>query len=146
VTRAPAYLKTQLTMTIENEGRAGARELFLPSKRVWALFAALGLAALVAALFLRYSIIQNTPIGLACEAGEESLTCKVRLAVILMFIQDGFGWMAMIAAGVQLWRPNRAAFAVGLVFALLGLVLYNTRASALAVALLVLSLARPAAR
>jgi hypothetical protein len=38
------------------------------------------------------------------------------------------------------------AFGAGLVFALLGLVLYNTRASALAVALLVLSLARPEAR
>jgi hypothetical protein len=61
-----------------------------------------------------------------------------------MFIQGIFGWIAMIAAGVQLWRPNRVAFAVGLVAALLGLVLYNTRASALAAALLVLSLARPA--
>ena len=54
-----------------------------------------------------------------------------------------FGWVALIAAGVQLWRPHVVAFATGLVFALLGLVLYNTRASALAIALLVLSLARP---
>ena len=60
-----------------------------------------------------------------------------------MFVQGAFGWVALIAAGVQLWRPNVVAFATGLVFALLGLVLYNTRASALAVALLVLSLARP---
>ena len=131
-------------MTIEKEDEAPARALFVPSRRAWILFAALGLVALGAALFLRYSIIQNTPIGLACEAGEESLTCKVRLTVILMFVQDTFGWIAIIAAGVQLWRPNRVAFAVGLVAALLGLVLYNTRASALAVALLVLSLARPA--
>lgn len=131
-------------MTIEKEDEAPARALFVPSRRAWILFAALGLVALGAALFLRYSIIQNTQIGLACEAGEESLTCKVRLTVILMFVQDTFGWIAIIAAGVQLWRPNRVAFAVGLVAALLGLVLYNTRASALAVALLVLSLARPA--
>ena len=60
-----------------------------------------------------------------------------------MFVQGAFGWVALIAAGVQLWRPNVVAFGTGLVFALLGLVLYNTRASALAVALLVLSLARP---
>ena len=131
-------------MTIEKEGEASARALFLPSRRAWILFIALGLASLSAALFLRYGIIQNTPIGLACEAGEQSLTCKVRLMAILMFIQDTFGWIAVIAAGVQLWRPNRMAFAVGLVAALFGLVLYNTRASALAVALLVLSLARPA--
>jgi hypothetical protein len=131
-------------MTSEKEDEAPGRALFLPSRRAWTLFAVLGLAALGAALFLRYGIIQNTPIGLACEGGEESLTCKVRLTAILMFIQGTFGWIAMIAAGVQLWRPNRVAFAVGLVAALLGLVLYNTRASALAAALLVLSLARPA--
>ena len=95
------------------------------------------------ALCLRYVIIQNSAIGVACEAGEDSLTCKLRLAVILMFVQDCFGWVAMIAAGVQLWRPNIVAFGTGLIFALMGLVLYNTRASALAIALLVLSLARP---
>ncbi len=122
-----------------------AKRLFVPSTRTIIVLAALGAAALSTALFLRYGIIQNTPIGLACEAGEESLTCKVRLAVILMFIQDCFGWTALIAAGVQLWRPNSVALGVGLVFALLGLVLYNTRASALAVTLLVLSFARPAA-
>lgn len=132
-------------MTTDPDVRVLAPKLFLPSKRAALLFAILGLAAVSAALFLRYGIIQNTPIGLACEAGEDSLTCKVRLAVILMFIQDCFGWTALIAAGVQIWRPNSVALGVGLVFALLGLVLYNTRASALAVTLLVLSFARPAA-
>jgi hypothetical protein len=131
-------------MTAEPQAQAAPPELFLPSRRAGAVLAALGVAALGTALFLRYGIIQNTAIGLACEAGEASLTCKVRLAVILMFIQNNFGWMAVIAAGVQLWRPNLVAFGTGLVFALSGLVLYNTRASALAVALLVLSLARPA--
>lgn len=131
-------------MTSEQDTQSLPPRLFLPSKRAAALYAVLGLAALALALFLRYVIIQNSAIGVACEAGEVSLTCKIRLAVILMFVQDAFGWMAMIAAGVQLWRPNKVAFGVGLIFALLGLVLYNTRASALAVALLVLSLARPA--
>ena len=108
------------------------------------VLAILGLTALGIALFLRYGIIQNTPIGLACEAGEDSLTCKLRLVVIIMFVNECFGWTAVIAAGVQLWRPNSIALVIGLVFALLGLVLYNTRASALAVTLLVLSFARGA--
>jgi len=128
-------------MSADPEARAA--RLFLPSKRAAAILTLLGIAALGAALYLRYAIIQNSAIGVACEAGEASFSCKARLAVILMFVQDCFGWTAMIAAGVQLWRPNIVAFGTGLVFALLGLVLYNTRASALAVTLLVLSLARP---
>jgi hypothetical protein len=131
-------------MTSEQDTQPSAPKLFLPSKRASLLLAVLGLAALGTALFLRYGIIQNSVIGVACEAGEVSLTCKIRLAVILMFIHDAFGWMAVIAAGVQLWRPNSVAFGTSLIFALLGLVLYNTRASALAVGLLVVSLARPA--
>ena len=129
-------------MSSEPDAQAPPK-LFRPSKRATAILVALGLVALSTALYLRYFIIQNSATGVACEAGEVSLTCKMRLAVILMFVQDCFGWVAMIAAGVQLWRPNVVAFGTGLVFALLGLVLYNTRASALAVALLVLSLARP---
>ena len=103
----------------------------------------LGLAALGAALYLRYFIIQNSAIGIACEAGEASLICKARLAAILMFVRGAFGWAALIASAIQLWRPNVVAFGIGLAFTPLGLVLYNTRVSALAIALLVLSLARP---
>jgi hypothetical protein len=124
-------------------GAAAPPKLFLPSKRAAAVLAILALGALGAALYLRYTIIQNSAIGVACEAGEQSLTCEVRLAVILMFVQGAFGWVALIASGVQLWRPNVVTFGTGLVFAALGLVLYNTRVSALAIALLVLSLARP---
>jgi hypothetical protein len=123
--------------------RAAAPKLFLSSKGAALLLALLGLAAVTAALYLRYGLIQNTPIGLACEAGEVSFTCKLRLVVIIMFINECFGWTALIAALVQLWRPNVVALGIGLVFALLGLVLYNTRVSALAVTLLVLSFARP---
>ena len=130
-------------MSPKPEAQAAQTKLFLPSRRAAAVLAVLGLAALSTALFLRYSMIQNAGLGVACEAGAVSLTCKARLAVILMFVQGSFGWVAMIAAGVQLWKPNIVAFGTGLVFALLGLVLYNTRVSALAVALLVLSLARP---
>jgi hypothetical protein len=133
-------------MSTEPDAEAAAPKLFLPSRRAASVLAMLGVVALGTALYLRYAIIQNSAIGVACEAGEASFTCKLRLAVILMFVQDCFGWVAMIAAGVQLWRPNIVAFGTGVVFALLGLVLYNTRASALAIALLVISLARPEAK
>jgi hypothetical protein len=133
-------------MSAEHDAEAAADSLFLPTRKAASILAAVGVVALGTALYLRYAIIQNSAIGVACEAGEVSALCKLRLAVILMFVQDSFGWVAMIAAGVQLWRPNIVAFGTGLIFALMGLVLYNTRASALAIALLVLSLARPAAR
>lgn len=101
-----------------------------------------GLVVLGSALYLRYAIIENTTVGLACEAGRQSLVCTVRSAVIIMFNQSVFGWIAMIMAVIQLWRPNIVVFGVGLGASLAGLVLYNTNASALALALLVLSLAR----
>jgi hypothetical protein len=134
---------------MEMDARTGATVkpscwLYLPSKRAALVLAVLGITTVSAALYLRYGIIQNTPIGLACEAGEDSLLCTIRIAVILLFVRNVFGWVAIIAAGVQLWRPNIVALSVGLVSVLLGLVLYNTRASALAAGLLVLSLARPA--
>jgi hypothetical protein len=115
---------------------------FAPPLRALTVILPLAAGALVSALYLRYGIIQNTPIGLACEAGEESVTCTLRLAVIHLFARGLFGWTALIAALIQLWRPNTLAFSIGLITACFGLVLYNTRLSALAVALLVLSLAR----
>ena len=116
--------------------------LFKPSGRAALILSPLVVAAVGLALYLRYDIIQNTPIGLACEAGEQSLTCAVRLAAIHLFVRSTFGWTAVVAALLHLWRPNVVAFAIGLLSASFGLVLYNTRLSALAVALLVLSLAR----
>jgi len=116
--------------------------LFKPSGRAVLILSPLVVAAVGLALYLRYDIIQNTPIGLACEAGEQSLTCAVRLAAIHLFVRSIFGWTAVVAALLQLWRPNVVTFGIGFVAASFGLVLYNTRLSALAVALLVLSLAR----
>jgi hypothetical protein len=118
--------------------------LFRPSLRATLILVPLVLGALGIALFLRYGIIQNTPLGLGCEGGTESLTCTIRWVTILMFTWDVIGWVAVAVALAQLWRPNIVAFGLAVVFAALGLVLYNTRLSALAVALLVLSLARAA--
>lgn len=115
---------------------------FLPSVRQAIILAGCGLAALGLAFYFRYGLIQNTPLGLACEAGDERLICDLRFAIIVPFMWSAFGLAALAAALAQLWRPSVIAFGTGLVFALFGIVLYNTRLSALALALLVLSLAR----
>jgi hypothetical protein len=130
-------------MEPNTKSQTAAPRLFLPANRAVAVIGILGLAALSAALFLRYGIIQNSALGIACEDGEQSLICTVRLAAIMLFARGAFGSAALIAAGINLWRPNVLTFGIGVIFALLGLVLYNTRSSALAAALLVLSLARP---
>jgi hypothetical protein len=116
--------------------------LFRPSGRAALILSLLAAGAVGVALYLRYGIIQNTPIGLACEAGEQSFTCTARLAAIHLFVRSIFGWTAVVAALYQLWRPNVVVFGIALISAGFGLVLYNTRLSALAVALLVLSFAR----
>jgi hypothetical protein len=122
---------------------ATARPLFLPSMRQAAILAATGLGALAFALFLRYGLVENTPLGLACEAGEASVVCAIRFGVVYLFMWNVLGVAAIGAACAQLWRPDVRVFAAGLGFALLGLVLYNSRLSGLALALLMLSLARP---
>ena len=131
-------------MDPSTKSQPAAAKLFLPSKRAAAIIAVLGLAVLGAALWLRYGIIQNSEIGVACEAGEKAgFGCAIRLGVIMLFVYGVSGGVALVAALMQLWRPNVVVFGVGIIFALLGLVLYNTRVAALAAALLVLSLARP---
>jgi hypothetical protein len=118
--------------------------LFRPTKRDGFLLAALGLASFGLAVYLRDGIVQNRVLGFACEAGQQSLICSVRLVVIFLFTWSAFGLMATAAAILQFLRPHLALFAVALVSAMLGLMLYNTWLAALAVAMLVLSLARHA--
>jgi len=117
-------------------------ELFRTSRRQALALGAMIIAVLGTALYLRYGIIENRTIGLACGAGDLSFICRLRLATIYLFNANVFGAVAIAAAALQLCRPNIVAFGIGLAFAAFGLLLYNTRLSALAVALLVLSLAR----
>jgi hypothetical protein len=119
------------------------RPRFLPSMRQAASLAATELGVLALALFLRYGLVENTPLGLACEAGEASFICAMRFGVVYLFMWNVFGVSAIGAACAQLWRPDVRVLGAGLGFAFLGLVLYNSRLSGLALALLMLSLARP---
>jgi hypothetical protein len=66
--------------------------------------------------------------------------------VIAFFNHSVFGWIALGAALLNLVRPAIALVAIALAAAGFGLVLHNADLSGLAVALLVLSLARPAAK
>ena len=124
---------------------AARPSLFRPTGRQWAAVIPVGQLALGCAFYMRYAVIQHTPTGLACDAGLPTLLCRTRSATIAVYQHTGFGALALVASAINLWRPRLPVFVLGMVAAALGMVLYNVVLSGLAVALLILSLARPAA-
>lgn len=116
---------------------------FLPSPRVSNVLIAIGFSAIGYALYVRYLLIENSTVGLACDGGLGTSQCMVRDVAIFMFRNQAFGIIALMAAIYHLLRPNIYAFAIGLAAAGFGLVLYNNGLAAIAVALLVVSFARP---
>lgn len=119
---------------------------FRPQPRTFAILAAAGAAALSLAAYMRYGLVEPASVGLVCDAGAQTAVCMVRGAFILTFVNSGFGIAAVAAAAFALVRPSSAAVGLALTAGLMGVVLYNTQLSALALALLPLVFARPAAR
>jgi hypothetical protein len=118
--------------------------LFLPTARQTNWLLVVGFLALGEALYLRYLAIEYGPVALACQAGLQTWLCATFRLVILLFNHTVFGWVALAAALLNLWRPSLVFVSVALAAAGFGLVLHNADLSGLAVALLVVSLARPA--
>lgn len=119
------------------------RHLFVPTARQLNVLIAIGLLALGYAIYLRYLVIEQTLIGLACDGGLPTWLCSTRHVVIRLFQHGIFGIVALGAAGLNLVRPSLVLFTIGLVAGSFGVVLYNVGLSGLAVGLLILSLARP---
>jgi len=118
--------------------------MFLPSARATNWILVVGFSALGYALYMRYLGIEQTPGGLACDAGLDTWLCFTRKIVIKLYTYGAFGAAALIIAVVNLLRPSLFFFALGLAIAAMGVVLYNAGLAGLAVGLLVLSLARRA--
>jgi hypothetical protein len=121
------------------------RRLFLPTTSALTALAALAACSVGGALYMRYFGVQQTSVGLACEAGLNSGFCMARKLTIALYEHSIFGVVALGVALINLLRPSVALFAFALVFAGLGIVLYNVALSGLAAAILILSFARPAA-
>ncbi|HEX2652885.1 MAG TPA: hypothetical protein VHN11_04460 [Xanthobacteraceae bacterium] len=119
------------------------RRLFLPTARQLNVLIPIGLIAVGYALYMRYLVIEQTPVGLACDGGLQTWLCATRRTMIALFQHWVFGSIAIGAAALNLIRPSIVLFAIGLAAAALGIVLYNVGLSALAVALLIISFARP---
>jgi hypothetical protein len=118
--------------------------LFLPTARQICILLAVGALSLGCALYLRYLVIEQSSVGLACDAGLETWLCRVRAGATGLFRHSVFGIVALAAAVINLIRPSVMLFGLGLAAGGFGIVLYNVGLSALAIALLMLSLARHA--
>ena len=107
------------------------------------MLAAIALAALAYGFFMRYQVIEQSAVGIACGAEGVNWLCASRRTVIALFTPQVFGIVALSAALLNLLRPSVVFWALTLLAAGAGIVLYNTALCALAVAILILSLARP---
>jgi len=107
------------------------------------ILAALTGLAFAYAFYLRFAVIQDPNAGFACEQ-VQSWFCNSRRVVLMLFMQNLLGWTALVAALLNLWRPSVLIMAVALAASAFGLVLFNVELAALAVTLLLLSLARRA--
>jgi len=120
------------------------RPLFRPTWRQAVCLAGLALAALTYGFVTRYRVIEQSAVGIACGDNGTSWLCANRRAAIALFTPQAFGIVALGAALLNLLRPSVVFWALALLAGGAGIVLYNTALSALAIALLILSLARPA--
>ncbi|MEI8153137.1 MAG: hypothetical protein WCG92_16260 [Hyphomicrobiales bacterium] len=119
------------------------RSLYRPTRRQAVLLASLALSGLTYEFFMRYQVIESAAVGIACGESGGSWLCASRRTTIALFTPQGFGIVALGAAALNLLRPSVIFWGLTLLTAASGLVLYNTGLSAFAVALLILSLARP---
>lgn len=118
--------------------------LFLPTARQTNWLLVIGFASIGYALYLRYLVIEQSTVSLACEGGLRTWLCFSRKAALALFNNSVFGGVAIVAAVLHLLRPSLALFGLVLIAGGLGIVLFNVALSALAFALLLLSFARPA--
>ena len=119
-------------------------KLFLPSARATNWLLIVGFCSLGYALYLRYLAVEQSSVGLACDAGLATWLCTSRRIAIVLFQHSVFGIAALALALLNLLRPSLVFFAAALAAAGFGIVLYNVELSALAIALLALSFARRA--
>ena len=119
-------------------------KLFLPNARATNWLLVIGFCSIGYALYMRYLAVEQSAVGLACQAGLNTWLCFTRQITIVLFTYSVFGWVAVIVAALNLLRPSLVLFGLALAAAGCGVVLYNVGLSSLAVGLLVISLARRA--
>jgi hypothetical protein len=118
-------------------------QTFTPTARQTNWLLIVGFLAVGEALYVRYLAIENAPVSLACQGGQNTWLCTTFHIAIALYNKSVFGWVALVAAALNLLRPSIVLMTVAIAAAGLGLVLHNASLAGLAAGLLILSLARP---
>jgi hypothetical protein len=120
------------------------RALFLPTARQTNVLLIVALLCLGEAMYLRYMVMENSTMSLACQSGLATWLCEGFRLVNVLYPHQVFGWVAVALALLNFVRPSILLVAAALAAAAFGIVLHNADLSALAAGLVILSLARPA--
>jgi multisubunit Na+/H+ antiporter MnhF subunit len=120
------------------------RPLFLPTARQTNILLIVGFLCLGQAMYLRYMVMENATMSLACQGGLGTWLCSSFRLVNLLYPHQVFGGIALLVALLNFLRPSAVLLGVALAAAAFGIVLHNADLSALAAGVLILSLARPA--
>jgi hypothetical protein len=94
------------------------------------------------AFWLRFAVLEDRAVGLSCRQGSGDWLCLVRDAATFSYEYALLGSIAVLIAAVNLVRPSYVTFAVAAGAATIGAILYNVGGAAIAITLLILSLAR----
>ena len=89
-------------------------KLFLPSARATNWLLIVGFCSIGYALYMRYLAVEQSTVGLACQAGLNTWLCFTRQITIALFTYSAFGWAALVVAAVNLLRPSLFLFAIAL--------------------------------
>jgi hypothetical protein len=117
---------------------------FVPTARQTNWLLCIGFLSVGYAMYLRYRALEVADVSIACQAGLQTWLCGTFRLVTVLSKYSVFGAIAVGAALIHLLRPALPIFAISLAAAGFGIVLHNPTLSALAGALLIVSLARPA--
>ena len=120
------------------------RALFLPTARQANVLLIVAFLCLGEAMYLRYMVMENSTMSLACQGGLTTWLCDTYRLVNTLYPYQVFGGAALALALLNVIRPSITLVAVALAAAAVGIVLHNADLSALAAGALILSLARPA--
>lgn len=117
---------------------------FVPTPRQSNWLITVGFLAFGYAIYLRYMVLENVPVGLVCDAGHQTWLCLSRRVASTLDNNGAFGWIALICGIIAFIRPGVVFLSVAIVATALGLVLHNAGLAGIAGGLIVLSFARPA--